>query len=143
MNLKSALIITALVSTIYSYGQCKGFTKKHCLPELTPYLSNGQMIAAQLTPGETANVEINFNKNLSYRVIVCADSYLEGLNYTLNDASGKNYHTDTLDGETSIINLQVKQSGPLMLNMVIPDKKNATGIIRNGCVSVLIGFKDL
>jgi hypothetical protein len=143
MKLKLAFVASILFISNYSYGQCKSFTKKKCLPELAPYLSNGQLIAAQLIPGESAEVELNFNKGLSYRLIVCADSYLEGLNYELKDASENSYKTDTLENNKSIIDLKVKQSGPLKLELNVPDKKNATGIIRNGCVTVLVGFKNL
>lgn len=139
---KSILTIGCLLLTNVAIGQCKGFTKRNCLPELAPYLSNGQLNAAQLVPGEDAELSITFNKGLSYRIIVCADPYLEDLNYQLTDKNGNVYKTDTLTNEYSITDLSVKQTGPLNLYLKVPPKENATGIIRNGCVTILVGFKE-
>ena len=42
-------------TSIYANAQCKGFTKRNCLPELAPYMSNGQLNAAQFVPGEKSS----------------------------------------------------------------------------------------
>ena len=92
-----------------------------------------------------AQIDLNFNKGLSYRVLVCADEYLEGLNYSISDkATNQLYHSDTLKDVSSVMDLKVKQSGPLTLNINVPKpaKKNATGIVRSGCVTILVGFKE-
>jgi hypothetical protein len=139
-----SIFLLALV-TILSYqvsAQCKGFTKRNCLPELTPYLSNGQFNAAFMIPGESADVEINFNQGLTYRVVICADPFLEGLNYQISDQEGFIYTTDTIKDKTAHTDLEVTQSKALTLTINIPDKENTTGIVRNGCVSILVGFKE-
>lgn len=140
--IRGILIVFSLLVVNTTFGQCKNFTKKQCLPQLSPYLSNGQMNSAFFSPGEEAGIEINFNKGLSYRVIVCADPFLENLNYEITDQEGNVYKTDTLSNAYSITDLSVKQTGPLKLFFKVPAKKNATGIVRTGCVTVLIGFKD-
>src|SRR5690606_32531586 len=95
-----------------------------------------------MIPGETADVKINFNQGLSYRLIICADPFLENLNYSLKDENGLVYFSDTLRETTSFTDLEVTQSKPLTLSISIPKKENTTGIVRNGCVSVLVGFKE-
>ena len=123
--------------------QCKGFTKRNCLPELAPYLSNGQMNSAHFVPGEKAQLELNFSQGISYRLLICADEYFEGLNYKLSDkTTDEIYYSDTLKDVFSLTDLKVKKSGPLKLEIDIPAKENATGIIRNGCVTILVGFKE-
>lgn len=139
-----SIFLLALV-TILSYqvsAQCKGFTKRNCLPELSPYLSNGQFNAAYMIPGESADVEINFNQGLSYRVVICGDPFLEGINYQISDQEGFVYTTDTVKDKTAYTDLEVTQSKALTLTINIPDKENTTGIVRNGCVSILVGFKE-
>ena len=123
-------------------SQCKGFTKKNCLPSLAPYLSNGQLNAAKMIPGQTAEMNLSFNKGLSYRLLICADPYLENVEYSLTDEKGMLYHSDTLKGKFSLTDLEVTQTKPLKLSLKVPDKENATGIVRNGCVTILVGFKD-
>lgn len=143
IKFKKPLILAAsFVAASAAFGQCKGFTKRNCLPELAPYLSNGQLNAAQFTPGENALVSLNFNKGISYRLIVCADPYLEGLNYQLTGSNGNVFKTDTLTESHSSIDLKVNQTGPLNLSIKVPEKENATGIVRSGCVTILIGFKE-
>ncbi|MEX2379557.1 MAG: hypothetical protein WD530_02360 [Vicingaceae bacterium] len=141
--MKSIFLLSLI--TIFSYqlsAQCKGFTKRSCLPELSPYLSNGQFNAAYMIPGESADVEINFNQGLSYRLVICADPFLEGVNYQISDEDGFVYTTDTIKGKTAYTDLEVTQSKALTLSITIPDKENTTGIVRNGCVSILVGFKE-
>ncbi len=105
--MKSIFLLTLL--TILSYqisAQCKGFTKRNCLPELSPYLSNGQFNAAYMIPGESADVEINFNQGLSYRIVICADPFLEGVNYQISDKEGFVYTSDTVKEKTAGIENQ-------------------------------------
>lgn len=148
MNYLKKIIAVCFVATValLSYNsanaQCKGFTKRNCSQELSPYLSNGQFNGAYMIPGESADVKINFNQGLSYRLIICADPFLENLNYSLKDENGLVYFSDTLKGTTTYTDLEVTQSKPLTLSISIPEKENTTGIVRNGCVSVLVGFKE-
>lgn len=100
------------------------------------------MNAAHLVPGESASVSLNLNKGLSYRILICADTYLEGMTYSFLNQAGTSFKQDTLKEGIAITDLQVKQSGAYQIELEIPEKKNATGIIRNGCVTILIGFKD-
>jgi len=142
-QMKSLFLLTILGLLSYQLSaQCKGFTKRNCLPELSPYLSNGQFNAANMIPGESADVEINFNKGLSYRLVVCADPALENLTYEIKDNEGFVYTTDTIKGKSSYTDIEVTQSKALTLSLNIPEQENTTGIVRNGCVSILVGFKE-
>lgn len=141
--LKIAFLTLLSFTTCDIFAQCKGFTKRNCLPELAPYMSNGQMNAAHFVPGENAQLDLNLNKGLSYRLLICADEYLSGLNYKLTDkSSGQVYHKDTLSDVFSISDLKVKQSGLINLEIKVPDQENPTGIVRSGCVTILVGFKE-
>lgn len=139
----STLVVSATLISSEVNAQCKGFTKRNCMQELSPYLSNGQFNGAYMIPGESADVKINFNQGLSYRLIICADPFLENLNYTLKDDKGVIYLNDTLKETTGFTDLEVTQSKPMTLSISVPEKENTTGIVRNGCVSVLIGFKEI
>ncbi len=142
MRQKSSILLGSLfLLSTGVFAQCKGFTKRQCLPALSPYISNGQMNAAHLVPGENAEVQLNFNKGLSYRLMVCADPYLEGTSFELLD-DNETYLKDTLDQAYATADFKVKQTGPMKLSIKVPEKENTTGIVRNGCVTILIGFKE-
>lgn len=144
-KLKTILFISFLMGfTVNGMAQCKRFTKNKCLNEMEPYMSNGQLNAAMMLSGEQAEVGLNFNKALSYRLIVCADSYFEGLKYQLVDESGTVFLKDSIakGSNSSVKDIKVENSGPLQLQLQTPLRESTTGIKRNGCVSILIGFKE-
>jgi hypothetical protein len=136
------LFISLMLNAKNSSAQCKGFTKRNCLPELTPYSSNGQLNSAQLFPEEDAEIQLNLNKGLSYRILVCADPYLEDLTYKLYDQNEFEIFSDTLKNYSSIKDLKVTQSQNLKMKIDIPQKKNTTGIKRSGCVTIMLGYKE-
>jgi len=94
-------------------------------------------------PGEEAEIILNFNKGLSYRLLLCVDDYLEKGIYQITDLADKVLHKDTLTDVFAIQDLEVDQSQALKLNLQFPQKNNTTGIERNGCVTIMVGFKDL
>lgn len=123
-------------------SQCKGFTKRNCLPALSPYMSNGQLNAAQLKPGESADLKLNFNQGLSYRIVICSDAYLGDVRYKIYDESGTTFFNDTIFEKHSIKDIKVSQTTLLNLSLETPKIENTTDITGSGCVSILIGFKE-
>ena len=140
--MKSLLLFIPLSFLSFQLNsQCKGFTKKNCLPKLSPYLSSSLFNSAKMIPGESADVKINFNKGLSYRLVICADPILENLAYEIRDDEGFVYKRDTIKGKTSFTDLEVTQSKVLTISINIPEQENTTGIVRSGCASILLGFE--
>ncbi len=138
------LTLLTLILGMHSqaFSQCKGFTKRNCLSDLSPYISNGQLIAAKMVKGQEAEIELNFQKNIDYRLIICAEDFLEGLSYRLIDEDDNVFTAKTLKGVSSTIDFEVSENSELKLQITIPEKESNTGIIRNGCVSILIGFRE-
>ncbi|MEQ8910395.1 MAG: hypothetical protein RIC95_14455 [Vicingaceae bacterium] len=95
-----------------------------------------------MSPGESAELKLNFNQGLSYRLVVCSDDYLGNVNYSLQDDEGTTYFQDTLNERHSTKDIKVTQTKALNLILQTPPKENTTGITGSGCVSILIGFKD-
>ncbi len=138
----TTLFISLVLNAVNSNAQCKGFTKRNCLPELAPYSSNGQLNSALLFPEENAEILLNLNKGLSYRILVCADPYLENLTYKLYDQNEFEVFSDTLKNYSSVKDIKVTQSQNLKMKINIPQKNNTTGIKRSGCVTIMMGYKD-
>ena len=138
------LTLLTLILGMHSqaFSQCKGFTKRNCLSDLSPYISNGQLIAAKMVKGQEAEIELNFQKNIDYRLIICAEDFLEGLSYRLIDEDDNVFTAKTLKGVSSTIDFEVSENSELKLQITIPEKESNTGIIRNRCVSILIGFRE-
>ena len=70
-------------------AQCRSFAKNKCMPQLEPYKFNETFNAAQLSPGEEAEVNITFYSGQEYRLIVCAHPILGDVNWKLVDAGNR------------------------------------------------------
>ena len=57
----SLLTGAALLLAASAQAQCKAFAKNKCVPELAPYKFNENFNAAQLSPGDEAEVDIAKN----------------------------------------------------------------------------------
>lgn len=139
---KTTLLVLSIFLSLGASAQCKGFTKRKCLPGLEPYLSNGQLNAAQMTAGQNAEVQLTFNKGLSYRLLVCTDPYFENTTYQLKSLDDTVLASDTIKDTYASQDIEVNQTQALMLQIQLPEIENTNDIVRDGCVTILIGFKE-
>ncbi len=143
---KRFILISMLVlGGLFGQGlraQCKSFTKKKCMPMLAPFLSNGQLNTTTMLPGQTADMKLNFNSGMSYRIIVCAEGVLGQIEFQVSDASGrvlfinksKDYAADSWD-------FTVETTTQLTVSVKVPEQVDKTVMLEEGCVSVIVGFK--
>ncbi len=141
-HFKIAIVSFLFIFNSSLYSQCKTFTKKKCLPELKPYLSNGQLHNTQLQPGEKAKVNMSLNQGLSYRVVICQDAYLEETEYQLENEHGRVFSSGVIKNGKAVLDFKVKETANYSIHLNVPEKENAGGMIRLGCITVLIGFKE-
>jgi len=124
------------------FSQCKTFTKSQCMDLLENYTGNGQYNGAVMFEGEEATMMQTFYSNQSYRVVVCgqkpiADSlYFEVMDYRnkLIYSSHKT-HSSTFD-------FNVESTQQLKIRLIVPHGRKEEQLKENGCVSVLVGFKN-
>ena len=134
------LAVSLLLFFINSgYGQCKSFIKKQCLPNLTPYISDGQLNNAQLGAGETAELEFTFYSGQEYRIYVCAQQVLGVIQFKLMDSNRKELF-NSVNSKNSYWDFHIETTQQLILDVTAPATKDP--IVASGCVGVLVGFKD-
>lgn len=123
-------------------AQCKRFTKKNCLPKLDPYIYNGQLNSATLAQGDIAELNLTFYPDQDYRIFVCSDPILGNVHFKLFDQD-KNliYDNETTD-YLPYWDFSTNQSMELTLRVMIPEKTESDIDVKEGCVSILIGFKE-
>ncbi len=78
-----------LLMAVGVQAQCRSFAKNKCVPQLAPYKFNESFNAAQLSPGEEAEVNLTFFSGQEYRVMVCAHPILGEVNWKLVDPNNK------------------------------------------------------
>ena len=146
--MKKFLLIALLLGTIsllsfnQANAQCKRFTKKNCLPKLDPYIYNGQLNSAILAQGDVAELNLTFYPDQDYRIFVCSDPILGNVHFKLYDKD-KNliYDNETTD-YLPYWDFSTNQSMELILRVMIPEKSESDLDVKEGCVSILIGFKE-
>ena len=142
--LKIALLVAcALVFTLGANAQCKVFAKKRCVPELGDYKFNESFNAAKLFPGEDAEVNLTFFSGQNYRIVVCNQDIIGEINWQVLDASNRILF-ESFAGEDSkkSFDLKVLDTQQLKVKVWVPDMKTANEMAPQGCVAILVGFKE-
>lgn len=124
------------------HAQCKTFTKKECMPLLKPYIHNGQMNNITLFPGEDASLVQTFYSGQNYRIRLCAQENLgDSVYFKIITEDGQLVYT-TRNEDVLYWDFNVAHTQNLKITVVAPNVKAINGIEQNGCVAILVGFKD-
>jgi hypothetical protein len=138
-----AIIFCALIfGTISANAQCKGFAKKICKAELTPYIHDGNYHAAILTEGEEAELYKTFYSDTEYRIAVCGSDALPNVEFKVVDASKNVLYTNKDHGFARTWDFKLQSSQQLKIVVKVhPSGKNAEEVV-SGCVAIMFGFKE-
>ena len=140
-SLIAVLFIAAL--PIVANAQCRSFAKNKCMPSMAPYKFNETFNAAQLAPGEEAQVDLTFYSGQEYRLIVCAHPILGAINWKLTDASGKAVFESNADDPKDHFDFKVATTQKLTVNIAVPAAaKGGNNMLTVGCIGILVGYKE-
>ncbi len=139
--LTTIFLLSLLVSIpTISSAQCKNFTRKKCMPNLSPYIYNGQLNSAILNEGDVAELMLTFYSNQDYRILVCAKENLGKLGLRLLD-SDRNVIFDNKDHNyTNVWDFSSTSTQQLIVEVSVPENNKDEKEIQSGCVSILVGF---
>ncbi|NBG67183.1 hypothetical protein [Acidiluteibacter ferrifornacis] len=141
--MKKLLIIALLLSSsLLTFSQCKSFTKKNCLPALQPFISNGQMNAAKLAPGESAELQISFSKGLKYRLLLCTSDFLGEVEMIILDQNKNKLFNDQVEKNTSFWDFKAEASQVLTIQVKAPENTSENELMGLGCVTIMSGFQE-
>lgn len=140
----SIIALAVLVALpMAAQAQCRSFAKNKCIPALAPYKFNETFNAAQLAPGEEAEVELTFYSGQEYRVLVCTHPILGQVNWKLLDATGKSLFESTAEEPKGSFDFQVATTQKLTVHIDVPGSpRSGNGMLTVGCVGILVGFKE-
>jgi len=122
-------------------AQCRSFAKNKCVPELAPYKFNESFNAAQLAPGEEAEVNLTFFSGQEYRVMVCAHPILGEVNWKLVDQNNKTIFESLADEPKRYFDLKAETTVPMKVVVWVPGTGKGD-MVHVGCVAILMGFKE-
>lgn len=139
--LSSVLLAAGALIAGDAAAQCRSFAKNKCLPGLAPYTFNETFNAAQLAPGEEAEVDLTFYSGQEYRVIVCAHPILGEVNWKLVDANRQVVFESLADDPKPHFDLKAESTQQLTLQVWVPGDESPSDMVHVGCVAILLGFK--
>lgn len=136
-------VVVAMALPLASTAQCRSFAKNKCIPALAPYKFNETFNAAQLAPGEEAEVELTFYSGQEYRLLVCTHPILGAVNWKLMDATGKSLFESPADDPKGSFDFKVATTQKLVVHIDVPGgKRDGNNLLTVGCVGILVGFKE-
>src|ERR1035437_6087741 len=131
----------ALLTSVNSFSQCKGFVKKQ-IPKLSPFIHNGQINSSVLLSGDHAELTLTFYSGQNYRILVSGQETLGDVYFIMKDA-GKNQLFSSKDqGKSDYWDFTVESTQQLTIEVMVPDVDPPSGLVPSGCVSILVGFKQ-
>jgi hypothetical protein len=145
--MKSKLLnfIVATFIIIFSVNtaaaQCKSFAKNKCLPDLLPYIHNGQMNGASMMAGEKAELQMSFYAGQDYRLMVCAQPILGEVTFRLLDKNKKVVFNSKDHKNVSYWDFNVASTQQMILEIDVPESTSKHGMVPSGCVNILVGFR--
>ena len=142
-TLKFLAILCLAAAPLASSAQCRSFAKNKCMPEMAPYKFNQTFNAAQLAPGEEAEVELTFYSGQEYRLLVCAHPILGPVNWKLADAAGTTLFESKADAPKDNFEFKVATTQKLMVHIDVPAAdRGGNQMLTVGCVAILVGYKE-
>lgn len=139
---KTLLSVTLFLTSLFLFSQCKTFTKNNCLPSLSPYISNGQINAAKLTPGESAELQISFSKGLKYRLLLCSSDLLGDVEMRILDKNRTELFSETVDKNVAFWDFSAETTQSLTIQLTTPKSENQNELVGLGCITIMAGFKE-
>ena len=136
-----ALAGSMLFSAVAS-EQCRSFAKNKCIAALAPYKFNETFNAAQLAPGEEAEVNLTFYSGQEYRVLVCPHPILGEVNWKLVDAAGTAVFESLATEPKAYFDLKMGSTQQMRILVDVPGQQGGSELVHVGCVAIMVGFKE-
>jgi len=141
LKIAPALIFLIIVSVSNANGQCKSFAKRTCLPELGSYTHDGNYHATVLSEGEEAELYKTFYSDMEYRLSICGDEDLPGVEFTVMDVNRNILFSSREAGNAKTWDFKLQSSQQLRIILKVISSGQQSGVPSSGCVSIMFGFK--
>ena len=135
------LVLFLLVTNFKAEAQCKAFAKKICLPELGTYTHDGNYHAAILVEGEEAELYKTFYSDMEYRVAICGEDKIPGVEFRILDASKNVLYSNKDANFARTWDFKLQASQQLKLVVKVSTFNKSGEIPASGCVAIMFGFK--
>ena len=122
-------------------AQCNEYTKKECIPKLTPYTFNGQLNNAVLSEGETAELQLTFYKDQEYRILVEGEESLGKIQFQLFDTDYNLLYDNADEDHTNLWDFMVESTDDFVIRVLASPKIKKRSGLKVAVFSILVGFR--
>ena len=136
------LALLLLGFTFNAEAQCKVFAKKVCLPELDSYIHDGNYHAAILVEGEEAELYKTFYSDMDYRVAICGEEKIPGIEFRILDANKNVLYSNKDNNFAKTWDFKLQSSQQLKLVVKVAATSKSGEAPASGCVAIMFGFKN-
>jgi len=140
-NFSIIILLLAFAAPFSLSAQCKGFTKKKCIPLLENYVPAENYNTLQMFDGEEAELYLVFVENHDYRIAICSHPILGDVNFVIKTEQGDIVYSNTEAEDGNIFDFSTTSTKKLHIIISIPASESSTGMIQPGCVSIMVGNK--
>ncbi|PCJ89884.1 MAG: hypothetical protein COA57_00800 [Flavobacteriales bacterium] len=146
MKIISKVLLLTLVTFAFSisvFSQCKSFTKKKCMPQVLPYIHNGQLNSINIFPGESASLTVPFYSGQDYRIVVCGHKILGDVYFEVRNSDEELIYSSK--GKSSTWDFNVASSQELLIDVIAPPDESGDseeGMAQSGCMALLVAFRQ-
>jgi len=134
------LAFLLLSGGFFAYSQCRGYTKRKCIPSLKEYTHDGKMNFVQLYAGDKAEIKLTFYSGQKYRLLTCTD--FEEVTIIVKDTDGNPVFKSEGKSMASF-DFRMGSTQQLVVEIKVPYSDNTTHELdMTGCVSIITGVKS-
>jgi hypothetical protein len=141
----TAFLFVMALSSQNALSQCKTFVKVSCLPQLNPYIHDGNYQAVIMSEGEEAEVYKTIFAGQSYRLIVCVDNVLPNIEFVVSDIRRNILFDNRKNDNVKVWDFKPSASQQIKVTIRIPkSQKQGSGNqeLSFGCVGVLFSLLE-
>ena len=144
-----ALAIAFLLAMAFSspdaQAQCKAFVKNRCLAQLEPFIHDGSYQAVVMSEGEEAEVYKTIFAGQRYRLLVCVDNSLPGVEFVVSDIRRNILFDNRKNGNVTTWDFKSDVSQQIKVTIRIPKSQQQGDFEKEivfGCAGVLFGLLE-
>ena len=136
------LSVALVMSVQQSSAQCKTFAKKKCIPEMEPYIHDGQINSTLITEGESVELYKTFYEGQDYRVLICSGDELDNtkVRVRLLDHNRKVLYDNQDHNYTLSWDFVANSTQQVIIEVAVLKLNDEVKELKTGCVSILVGF---
>lgn len=138
-------LLMTLISSQDALSQCKSFVKTSCLPQLTPYIHDGNYQAVIMSEGEEAEVYKTVFAGQSYRLFICMDDQIPNVEFVISDIRRNILFDNRKNGNVKVWDFKPDASQQIKVTIRIPKIQKQSASEQElifGCVGILFSLLD-